>query len=171
MWRTSTDGNSCSVNSLNGWTRDGEMPAINARGCNVLAETWSGSLSGNGVDNRAMTDCGTLSEMRTVGDAHHGPVNIRSLRMRSAESPGRTKPSQTVWSALRAIHMDSAPSGCWAVNGIGNVPSTKTDVGPTDRCLHSTDSITVQQAKSDKELDEEIQHCDGEEKTLALMTE
>ncbi|EMP32388.1 hypothetical protein UY3_10475 [Chelonia mydas] len=115
-------------------TCDGETPVINAQGCDVLAETWSGSPSGNGVDDRGVTDYGTPSETRTVGDTFCGPVNIHSLRTSGAESPSRTEPSQTVWSASRAIHMDSAPNSRWAVNGIGNVPSTETSTRPVCDC-------------------------------------
>ncbi|EMP34508.1 hypothetical protein UY3_08337 [Chelonia mydas] len=127
-WRTGTNGNSCSVNSLDGQTHDGEMPVIDARGCNVLAETWSGSPSGNGINDRAMTDCSTPSETRTLGDAFRSLINIHSLRTSGAESPGPMETSQTVWSA--SIPLDSAPNGCWAVNGIGNIPLTKTGTGP-----------------------------------------
>ncbi|EMP37195.1 hypothetical protein UY3_05726 [Chelonia mydas] len=125
-FRTGADGNRCSVNGLNRQTCNCKVPAIDARGCDVLAETWSGTPRGNGTDDHAVTDCGTLSETRTVGNAHRGPINICSLRMSGAESPGRTKLSQTVWSASRAIHMDSDPRGRWVVNGVGNVPLTET---------------------------------------------
>ncbi|KAH1185845.1 hypothetical protein KIL84_018594 [Mauremys mutica] len=129
-WRTGTNSNGWSANGLDRRTLDSEATAIDTRGCSALAETWRRSPSGNGIDDRATTDCGTLPGTRTDNDIRHSPIDIRSLRRISAASLVRTEPSPRVWSVLRAIHVDSVPSGPWAVISIGNIPSTETGTKP-----------------------------------------